>query len=312
MYAAGSFTTAGGVAANRIARWDGTSWSPVGDGLNNTVWALAAGATGLYAAGSFTASGAVAVNRVALWDGATWTPLGAGVNNMVGALAVQGSDLYATGSFTTAGSVAADRIARWDGSDWSALGTGLNNGGRALAFRGGDLYVGGSFTYAGGVSAALIARWDGVTWSAVDGGMYGTGAPTVDALTMLPDGLGGGSTIAGGTFRRGGAVSALNVARWDGAAWFPLNDGQAPDDRVLSLALAQTWSPRCPAFHGPAALRARSSNSLHRKRLRWTCRIARKPDPAATTAAVATEVAPLSRVAGKTAPVADATKNRGP
>jgi hypothetical protein len=28
LYAGGDFTTAGGVAANRIAKWDGSSWRP--------------------------------------------------------------------------------------------------------------------------------------------------------------------------------------------------------------------------------------------------------------------------------------------
>src|SRR5690606_3891881 len=34
LYAAGSFTEAGGVAVNRIARWDGTVWSPVNEGFS--------------------------------------------------------------------------------------------------------------------------------------------------------------------------------------------------------------------------------------------------------------------------------------
>ena len=41
LHAGGDFTTAGGVAANRIARWDGgTSWSPLGSGTNAPVAAL--------------------------------------------------------------------------------------------------------------------------------------------------------------------------------------------------------------------------------------------------------------------------------
>jgi hypothetical protein len=238
LYAAGTFTTAGGVAANRIARWDGSNWSALGDGLNNGVYALAADATGLYAGGMFTASGAVTINRIARWDGATWTALGAGVNNIVTAMVVQGSNVYATGGFTTAGGSAANRIARWDGNAWFVLGTGLNSGGgRSLAFRGTDLYVGGTFTSAGGVSAPQLARWDGTTWSAVGGSMYGAGVPSVDALALLPDGLGGGSVFAGGVFRSAGSMTVMNIARWDGGAWFPLGDGQAPDNYVWEVAM---------------------------------------------------------------------------
>ena len=36
----GNFTTAGGIAANHIASWDGLSWSALGSGINNSGPAL--------------------------------------------------------------------------------------------------------------------------------------------------------------------------------------------------------------------------------------------------------------------------------
>ncbi len=33
LYAGGRFTMAGGVAANAIAKWDGTQWLPLGSGM---------------------------------------------------------------------------------------------------------------------------------------------------------------------------------------------------------------------------------------------------------------------------------------
>ncbi len=60
LYAGGNFTTAGGVAANHIAKWNGTSWSALGSGMNSTVYALAVDASGnLYAGGDFTTAGGV-------------------------------------------------------------------------------------------------------------------------------------------------------------------------------------------------------------------------------------------------------------
>src|SRR3990170_1760578 len=41
VYASGAFTTIGGVAANRIAKWNGTSWSALGSGLDDTVRSIA-------------------------------------------------------------------------------------------------------------------------------------------------------------------------------------------------------------------------------------------------------------------------------
>ncbi len=128
LYAGGSFTTAGKTVANRIARWDGARWYPLGSGMNGYfIYALAVGADGsLYAGGSFTTAGGVAANYIARWDGAQWHPLGSGVNREVNALAV-GADgsLYAGGRFTTAGGVPANYIARWDGTQWHPLASGM-------------------------------------------------------------------------------------------------------------------------------------------------------------------------------------------
>ena len=58
VYVGGSITGAGGLAANGVAKWNGTAWSTLGTGTNGPVQALAARATGqLYAGGTFTATG---------------------------------------------------------------------------------------------------------------------------------------------------------------------------------------------------------------------------------------------------------------
>lgn len=58
LYAGGYFTTAGGVVANNIARWDGISWSALGSGINDNVYTLTVdGAGNLYAGGYFTTAG---------------------------------------------------------------------------------------------------------------------------------------------------------------------------------------------------------------------------------------------------------------
>ena len=71
LYAGGIFTTAGGVAANRIAKWDGTQWSALGSGLNNIVRALTAFDDGtgsaLYAGGNFTTAGGMPASNIARW-----------------------------------------------------------------------------------------------------------------------------------------------------------------------------------------------------------------------------------------------------
>ncbi len=116
LIAGGFFTTAGGVAAINIARWNGSAWSPLGTGMNNAVSTLTTLPSGdLIAGGSFTFAGGLPANRVARWDGSAWSALGAGTSNTVVALALlPGGDVLAGGFFTTAGGEPANRIARYN------------------------------------------------------------------------------------------------------------------------------------------------------------------------------------------------------
>src|SRR5213594_1670124 len=122
LYIGGDFTAVGDVIANHIAKWNGSSWTALGSGMNSNVYALAVSGSDVYAGGVFTTAGGSVANYIAKWDGSSWSALGSGMNHIVTALAVSGSDLYAGGQFTMAGGSAADRIAKWNESSWSALG----------------------------------------------------------------------------------------------------------------------------------------------------------------------------------------------
>jgi trimeric autotransporter adhesin len=83
VYAAGDFSTAGGVLAHRIAKWDGTTWSGLGSGINGIVYALAVSGSDVYAGGYFTTAGGIPANHIAKWDGTSWSALGSGMNSPV-------------------------------------------------------------------------------------------------------------------------------------------------------------------------------------------------------------------------------------
>jgi hypothetical protein len=68
VYAGGNFTTAGGISANRIAKWDGSSWSALGSGLNSTVFAIAISGSDVYVGGGFDTAGGNSANYVARWE----------------------------------------------------------------------------------------------------------------------------------------------------------------------------------------------------------------------------------------------------
>jgi hypothetical protein len=252
VYAGGNFTQAGGVSANRIARFDPATntWSALGTGSNNgangSVRALAIDGSGrVYAGGTFTEVGGVSASRIARFDPAsnTWSTLGSGstngVSGQVNALAIdaQGS-VYVGGVFTQAGSVTGvNRIARFDPAtnSWSALGTGANNGVNndvhALAIDGsGRVYVGGSFTQAGSVTGVnRIARFDPATnsWSTLGSGSNnGVNSNTsVEALAIDAQ----GRVYAGGTFTQAGGVTVNRIARFDpnnsATPWSALGSG---------------------------------------------------------------------------------------
>src|SRR5262249_36975624 len=82
LYVAGSFTTAGEIFSKGIARWDGTTWWSVGNGVvgSGTINALAVMGTNLYAGGTFTNIGGVPAANIAKWDGNTWSALGSGTS----------------------------------------------------------------------------------------------------------------------------------------------------------------------------------------------------------------------------------------
>lgn len=239
LYAGGQFTMAGGEIANRIARWNGSSWSALGTGMENTVLALATFDDGsgsgpaLYAGGAFDTAGGSVVSRIAKWDGATWSSLGDGLNGTVNALTSfddgrgGGAELFAGGNFTTAGGEEASRIARWNGKTWSGVGGGMNSWVSALAVLDGPsggvatLCAGGNFTTAGGTPATCIARWDGTAWSALESGLNAA----VYALAPVSDDRGVTVLYAGGLFTGAGASTVNSVAVWEGAEWLALGKG---------------------------------------------------------------------------------------
>jgi hypothetical protein len=216
LYAGGNFITAGGVTVNRVARWDGSTWSalesPGGVGMNDMVWNLtvfddgSGGGPALYAGGAFTTAGGVTVNGIARWDGHAWSALAG-----PGGVGVGGSapHIYTLGVFD-------------DGSG-----------------DGPALYAGGAFTTAGGVTVNQIARWDGSGWSALagpgDAGISGP-SPYVFALTEFDDGTGDGPALyVGGQFTTAGGVTAINIARWSRPVDNPC-PADFTGDGVLDLA----------------------------------------------------------------------------
>jgi len=229
----GSFTVAGGIPVNRIAKWDGATLSSLdgnsGLGVNDDVSSLAEfdGGSGkeLFAGGRFTHAGGVLVNHIAKWDGAEWSalngPSAPGLDDNVSALGVfddgGGEELYVGGKFHEAGGVAADFIVKWDGAEWSTLD------GQSSAWLGYYVYalevfdgvfgkvlcVGGY----GGIEGDAIALWGGNEWSALSGNSSAGVGGSVFALAEF-DQQGIQGLFVGGNFGVIGGLPSSRFAQW--------------------------------------------------------------------------------------------------
>lgn len=67
LYVAGSFTHIGNRPFSGIARWNGLSWAPVGDGVDGAVFDLALRGDTLYAGGAFRSAGEAGSASIGAW-----------------------------------------------------------------------------------------------------------------------------------------------------------------------------------------------------------------------------------------------------
>jgi hypothetical protein len=232
----GSFTTAGGLPANSIARWDGAAWSTMSSPFLE-VFALAVHDQGtgpaLYAAVSVLIGGSV-IHGVAQWTGTTWVPVGGPTDGPVLSLTSvdigSGPRLAAGGTFTNVNGVAANNVAEWNGTQWAPLGPGVSGTVRALSGfddgSGQKLYAGGAFSIAGTQS---IARFGSGVWAAVGGGL-GPSYAVVNVLTPWSQ-AGSPVLVAAGLFITAFAtptslgIEAQGIASWTGSLWNALGGG---------------------------------------------------------------------------------------
>ena len=248
LYASGAFDTAGGAPAANIAKWNGTTWAPVGSGIqpytvigpfdtvSNQAGSMAVYNNELYVSGDFTTAGGIMSNNIARWNGNSWSAVGAGIaggqdptSTGVDYLTVINGKLYAGGDFETASGLSAINIAAWDGSAWTALGTGVGNdtagrgGVSCIASYDGDIYA-SYLGYDPGYNPTFsIEKWNGTSWSSVVGGP-GTGIYYYGyVFSMLPF---NGSLLAAGYFPVIGNDSSANgLAQFNGATWSSLGTG---------------------------------------------------------------------------------------
>ncbi len=248
LYATGNFTNAGGVAAGRVAKWDGGSWSSIG-ALNGGGLRAISNSSSIYICGSFNLAARVVgnnliANNVIRWDGADWNAVagkpGQGTYTFVQALGFGNDGLYAGGVFTTIGTASGSHIGRWDGTNWNALAEGISgsfNGSsalvRAIGAQGNNVFIGGNFSIAGTLPVENIAYWDGANWQTMGYGVDNS----VNVIATDSSGVYVGGIFTNALNFPGAPITVNNIAFWNsGSGWQPLGSGM--NNTVAAIAIS--------------------------------------------------------------------------
>jgi hypothetical protein len=231
LYVCGFFKmTIGTTTTYNIAKWDGTTWSNLGDGLPtkdlNTVFCLAIDSNNnVYAGVNDDNTGNIYVYK---WNGIAWTALSSGMplSGIASIVIDLANNIYVAGFrsviFGSTGS-----LLKWNGTGWSLLATSKSNSNSisrifALALEPGgtNIYVGGSFATIGDISANNIAKYNTITntWNNLSTGANNS----VNALALDSQ----NNVYAGGNFTSmGGLTNANRLAKWNGTIWSALGSG---------------------------------------------------------------------------------------
>jgi hypothetical protein len=232
LYAYGLFDSINGIAANSLAKFDGTSWSAVFDlprfGISpsdpNMIFDAEWFGGELYVGGNFYQAGTnPPIRDLVKWDGTNWVAVGVGLTGGFGAvynLLTWDGKLVIAGGFNpirNPGSIPGNQIVMWDGQNWDTLRGGVQDDNAATGIiydvkeHKGDLYVAGSFQTAGGIPARNFAKWDGTEWC----GKYGPSNYYHRSFAFYEDTL----FISFGSGYISSDSSVKDVVKWTGGPW---------------------------------------------------------------------------------------------
>lgn len=226
LYVGGGFENINSAPAKYIAKWDGSSWSNVGDGFNATVKNLKVINNVLYAMGFFDNSGVTPVNGLAKWNGTAWVDVYNLPNVFPNDQSISDIASY-KGAFYVGGLFPSDSlhsIMKYENGYWGKVNEGIRGGyaeaiEKMLVYKD-ELYVVGFFTRVAGSAGTAIQRWNGVEWKGVGGEVnlqYNNYEHIYDATVYNNE------LWIAGIFVLAGGVPASCIAKWNGSEWCGLN-----------------------------------------------------------------------------------------
>jgi hypothetical protein len=275
IYVGGTFTTAGGVTTNNIAKYDPitNTYSALSatPGTNGTVNAIVIAPDGsVYVGGQFTTAGGVTVNNVAKYNPTanTWSALGGGTPGVTGGTPIvyaltllPGAQyLLIGGQFTTVSGGAIANLVLYTISTTSLFAAnvfvpptvaGVISGGavRALTYAPGyGVVVGGAFTS----PYSYLMTWAAAPGTPVFAPVTSGAGPNASVLA-LTTGL-DGSFYAGGTFTTADGLTVNRITQFTGGAYQVVGStGTSGSVTSLSTAPDGTIYATGPTTIGPAS-----------------------------------------------------------
>lgn len=202
-----------------VAKFNGTTWEPLGSGIAGSEKSIASlqfkNDDTLLVGGSFTNAGGTGSNYFAFWTGSKWSGFdNSGVDNRVFAsINSADSGLIIGGEFSTVDGISAKRIARFYNGKWQSMGSGFDSIVYCIAQNSkGEIFAGGNFAYSGTDSCRSIAKWNGSKWI----GLSNKISRSIKTIVFdEKDNL-----YVGGDFY---SDSCTNIAMWDGSVLKSLN-----------------------------------------------------------------------------------------
>lgn len=222
LYVGGDFTGAGGLVAPHIAKWNGSSWSTVGTGLDNYVTGMAVYNGELYVVGHFHSAGGISLGSgnfsIAKWNGVNWDTLPhlIGITNYP-AVTVFNNELIVSGDGLC------NATYKWDGFSWSLLGLGTGSieargpgvSGTFCVYNN-ELYASGYFydtTSSTGANYLGVGKWNGNKWVDITGAVIYP--PQIMSMCVY-----NGELFASGEFLSSiGGITCNMLAKWNGSNW---------------------------------------------------------------------------------------------
>ncbi|MBK8416637.1 MAG: T9SS type A sorting domain-containing protein [Bacteroidetes bacterium] len=215
-------TWVNGSQQRNIAKWNGTTWSQLGTGMDNRIFAIEVYNGELYATGHFGQAGGVLARGIARWNGTNWNQVGGpGLNLSPGftgsALEVNNGELYLAGGFYLINGLPVQSIAKWNGTVWDSVGSiDASISFQSLGSYNNKIYAGGYMNINSNPSNNWISSWNSTTWDSV-----GLGLNYIPGIMAEYN----NELYVAGQFDTAGGTQALCIARWNELQWNTVGSG---------------------------------------------------------------------------------------